>query len=290
MAGLVENSLDIAKNVVVALAVILNGIGICLLQISKVKKTIQLLIIKNLSAVDLVLAIGWLGEIIIHKVTKSKSGRLYAIWWSLRAGVYVAWYGIIYMLTLDRFIGCHFAIKHRVYVQQKYVRVAIISTWIVGAVLGIIGCPFDSAKVRNFYRQYIWTTLDIIFLILFVVTYVSIFVHLARRKISGKRHMFADNQRFLTTVTALLVAFLLFETIPTLTSAIIEQDDDWRKIRDFLYTILLVCDPFIYVFLQPDIRKFALSKLCAFCRRKQKSYEFQEEIEMNAETTVKSRL
>ena len=282
MAGLVGHSLVIAKNVVVAVAVISNGIGICLLQISKVKKTVQLLIIKNLSAADLVLAIGWFGEVIIYMVTKSKSGIFYAIWWSLRAGVYLAWYGIIYMLTLDRFISCHFAIKHKVYVQQKYVRIIIISTWIVGAVLGIIGCPFDSAKVRKFYRKYIWTTLDIIFLTLFVVTYASIFVRLARRKISRKRQMFADNQKFLTTVTALLVAFLLFETLPTITSAIIEQDDDWRKIRDFLYTIILVCDPFIYVFMQPEIRKFALSKLCAFCRRKQKSYEFQGELEMNA--------
>lgn len=287
MGSPVEHTLDIATSAVIAIAVIVNCIGICLLQISKVKKTAQFLIIKNLSAADLVLAIGWLGELIIRKVTNSKSGRFYAIWWSLRAGVYLAWYGIIYMLTLDRFIGCNFAMKHKIYIRPKYVRIALIASWIVSVVFGIIGCPFDSAKVRNFYRQYVWTTLDIIFLNLFVVTYVSIFVHLARRRITGKRHMFADNQRFLTTVTALLVAFLLFEATPTITSAIIKQDDEWRKIRDFLYTIILVCDPFIYVFLQPDIRKFALSKLCAFCRRKQKSYGFQGELDVNTDANNK---
>eukprot|EP00112_Aurelia_sp_Birch-Aquarium-sp1_P013211 Seg2798.2 transcript_id=Seg2798.2/GoldUCD/mRNA.D3Y31 product="hypothetical protein" protein_id=Seg2798.2/GoldUCD/D3Y31 len=169
-------------------------------------------------------------------------------------------------------MGCNFPIKHKVYVKKKYVRITIIVCWVVGVLIGVIGCPFDHIAVRNVYRTYIWIILDIIFLMLFTVTYISMFVYLARRRISGTQSVIADNQRFLKTVTALLVAFLLFETIPSLLSVICKQCyrcHTLHKIRDFLYTIVLLCDPFIYVFLQPEVRKFVLSKFCALCRRKE---------------------
>ena len=276
----VRDGFVIATYIVSATAVVLNIIGMCLLKISGVKKTIQIMIIMSLSVADLTLAVAWLGEATISNVTNSRSGKIYGVWWSLKSGVYLVWYSMIYLLTMDRFMGCNFPIKHKVYVKKKYIRITIILCWVVGVLIGIIGCPFDPVAVRKIYRTYIWITLDIIFLTLFTVTYISIFLHLARRRVSRTQNVMADNQRFLKTVTTILVAFLLFETIPSLRSVICKQYDTWRKIRDFLYTMNLVCDPLIYVILQPEVRKFALSKFCALCRRKE-GREDPEEVELH---------
>eukprot|EP00112_Aurelia_sp_Birch-Aquarium-sp1_P013210 Seg2798.1 transcript_id=Seg2798.1/GoldUCD/mRNA.D3Y31 product="hypothetical protein" protein_id=Seg2798.1/GoldUCD/D3Y31 len=280
MGTLVRDGFLIATYIVSATAVIVNIIGICLLKISGVKKTIQIMIIMSLSAADLTLALAWLGEETISNVTNSRSGRVYEVWWSLKGGFYLVWYSMIYLLTMDRFMGCNFPIKHKVYVKKKYVRITIIVCWVVGVLIGVISCPFHAIAVRIVYRTYIWIILDITFLTLLTVTYISIFVYLARRRINGTQNVMADNQRFLKTVTALLVAFLLFETIPSLRNVICKQYDPWRKIRDFLYTMNLVCDPFIYVFLQPEVRKFALSKVCALCRRKE-SRDDAERVELH---------
>eukprot|EP00112_Aurelia_sp_Birch-Aquarium-sp1_P016766 Seg3825.2 transcript_id=Seg3825.2/GoldUCD/mRNA.D3Y31 product="hypothetical protein" protein_id=Seg3825.2/GoldUCD/D3Y31 len=88
-----DDGFVIATYIVSATAVIVNIIGICLLKISGVKKTIQIMIIMSLSAADLTLALAWLGEETISNVTNSRSGRVYGVWWSLKSVVFT-WFGI----------------------------------------------------------------------------------------------------------------------------------------------------------------------------------------------------
>ena len=192
----------------------------------------------------------------------AKETIFYHRWWPFLAGIYFVWYMMILLLTADRFLGCNFPLKHKLFVRKTFILGAIGIFWSVGLVLAIIGSVFGSGSLRTTVRKYGWPTLDILFLFLFAVTYGSIFYVLVRRRFSLQTNGSSDQNQFISTVTVLLVCFLALEAIPSLVNAFVKPlPDAYEDVLLVLYKVNLICDPLIYIFLQRKVRNFAIGNL-----------------------------
>ena len=259
MASTPEDTLFITVYVLLACAILCNGLGLYLLTSLRDKRTPQAMILISLSFDDILLAISW----IVSQPVRIDTQDLIR---SISLGLYVVWFSMIYMLTIDRFIGVNFPIKHKVFVTKKVVGIIIASCWICGSLLSVIACVTEPLTVNNAFRNYGYIALDLSFLVFFVVTYASILFRLAKRRAQKSQSSRANkNHKFFATVSAILVAFLMFETIPTVLESLLteKKKEPLENIRALLYTINLLCDPIIYVFLQPPVRANGREKLKA---------------------------
>ena len=207
------------KHVILVFVVSFNASGVYLLRLAfRNSNNNQILILISLSVCNVTLAIFWTGDTIIthYNVTDT---RIYFRWWSFLAGVYLVWYTMILLLTADRFIGCNFPIKHKLFVRRSIFLWAILICWFFGLTFAVIGCVLGSRYFRPWAKSYLWPTLDVLFLLMFVVTYASIFVVLARRRFGLQLAHYSNQTQFIVTVTAILVSFLCLEAVPTLVFA-----------------------------------------------------------------------
>ena len=252
---------------ILALVVIFNVSGIYLLKLTNSSGSCnQRMILMSLSSCNIVISFLWVGDMIsIHfKATETK---FYYRWWPFLAGTYIVWYAMILLLTIDRFIGCNFPIKHMMFVRKSVISGAIFVCWLIGLVLAVVGCLFGSSTLRPGARQYLWPSLDILFMLLFVATYGSIFRVLARRRFRiSTSNQTSDQSQFIVTVTALLFCFLALEAIPSIIFVFLKSPSTtYVKLQSTIYKINLLCDPLIYVFLQQKVRAIAKQKFRTIC-------------------------
>ena len=251
------------------LALILNIIGIYLLKASGLGSTIQIKLIIKISTCDILISTGTLVAITMHilgyTLHESKAAQ---VTWALGAGVYNLWFILFYFLTLDRFLGCNFPFKYRNVITPRIFKLIFLPVWGLSTILAVIVAITDTMKVREFYNKYMWLIYDCIFLFLFLTTYVSVFYRKRQSmKIPGRRRSSGfGNQRFLALTGVMLLAFLVFETIPTIGSSAlamvsIKTRDFFQFIFELFWTMNFVVDPIIYVFLLPTVRITAVNKL-----------------------------
>ena len=246
--------------------ILFNTSGIfCLILANKQGACNQMMILISLSSCNILLSILWVGDMLFSHFDALET-IFYYRWWPFLAGIYVVWYMMMILLTLDRFVGCNFPLKHKIFVRKKVILSAIGSSWAIGLSLGIIGSVAGSRSLRPSVRTYGWPTLDIMFLLSFVVTYGSIFCVLARRRFTITANRNSDQSQFILTVTALLVCFLALEAIPSLVSAFTKSHSEtFEKALLTIYKANLLFDPLIYIFLQRKVRNFAIVKVRSFC-------------------------
>ena len=242
-----------------------NTSGIfCLILVNKQGSCNQMMILISLSSCNILLSILWVGDMLFSHFDALET-IFYYRWWPFLAGIYIVWYMMMILLTLDRFIGCNFPLKHIIFVRKKVILSAIGASWGIGITLAIIGSVVGSGSLRPSVRKYGWPILDSMFLLSFIVTYGSIFCLLARRRFTITASRNSDQSQFILTVTALLICFLALEAIPSLVSAFIKSPSEkFETALLTIYKVNLLCDPLIYIFLQRKVRNFALLKLRSF--------------------------
>lgn len=267
----VQQICNIATSVVSAFALVLNAFGIYLLKASPIGCSNQVKLIMNVSVCDVIISSASLSLMALDLCGYHlpESGISLVIWAS-RTAIYHVWYSMFYLLTFDRFLGCNFPFKYRAMTVGTTCKIILLIAWMIPLILIPLFCFLDTKTIRVFYNKKMWISLDATFLCLFAITYSSVFYRKKRRnsqftnKIAG-----SDNQHFFVVTTAILVAFLFLETIPSVISAILITVD--QKRRDMLshyfelvWNCNLLADPLIYVFLQRNVRATALSKLRHF--------------------------
>lgn len=263
---------NIATTVICTLALIFNVLGIYLLKATRLGSSFQRNIIVSLSCCDILISSGTLIIITLqffgHKLMTSRAAQVV---WGLREGVYHTWISLFYLLTVDRFLGCNFPLRYRTWTYAKKCRIILGLSWGIAILLGPIFNILDPMQVRVYSNRYLWPIYDGIFLFLFMVTYVSVFyrkkqsIQNLHRTSSGP-----GNQRFFALTLAMLTAFILFETIPTIVSAAIAMEslktrDVFQHIFELCWNINYLVDPFIYIFLMPRVRNTAINKLRSLC-------------------------
>lgn len=268
--------------------ILLNTSGIfCLILTNKSRVCNQMMILVSLSSCNITLSILWTGDMLFAHY-KAKETIFYHRWWPFIAGIYFVWYMMILLLTADRFLGCNFPLKHRLFIRKTFILGAIGVCWSIGLALAIIGSVFGSGLLRPTIRKYGWPTLDILFLLFFAVTYGSILCVLARRRSSLQTTRSSDQSQFISTVTVLLVCFVALEAVPSLVNAFVKPlPDAFESILLIIYKVNLICDPLIYIFLQRKVRRFAIAKLrsfftlMTFSKKRTQVYVLKDRIQSN---------
>ena len=262
-----RESLTILSATVSTIAMFLNVFGFCILMKTDFEKSNQITIIKNLSIMDATFSILWI-VVDISILIDEETAFFYIVYITAR-GMSITWLLIMIFLTVDRFFGVNFPLKYRANVNYKHYRILAVALWIIGVInvfllyllpnsLGIFG--------------YIYLALDGAFLLLFVVTYSTVYCRLKKGGPSNNQNTGSrDNQKLLRMVTVMLTAFLFFEAVPEIAfSAVVYSIHKRSKVVDILILLFFrfnnLLNPIIYVMLNPKART-TLINICRSANR-----------------------
>ena len=277
--------ISIFTKITIGLSLFFNTFGVYLLTTVDEGHTTQIRIITSLSIADIINSIGFAVRIAAEEHIHDSRDASYIIW-AQRTGIYHAWYAMHYLLTIDRFFGCNFPLRYNAVITRIKVRNILLILWFTGISLGCLYCLLNTRQIKLFYLDYVWTPLDVGLLIVFIVTYSSIFYRKMRRKQKfGSQDGRSGNKQFFMVSTTILTTFIIFEFASTIVYKKMDPENKLTNaIATLLWNINILADPLIYTFLQPKFRKAAFTKIrcvwgkCRIFRLQHKVYHFNEEI------------
>ena len=263
------------------LAFIFNIIGFYLLKSSRLGNSIQIKIIMNLSCCDIFISTTTIIVMALHfNGQPLLTSRAAQVVWAHRTAVYHTWFGMFYLLTIDRFLGCNFPFRYRALTSPKKCKIILVVSWVIPIILAPIFIVLDTMEVRVYFNKYLWVVYDVTFLLLFLITYSSVFYRKQKstQKIRLRNTKGPGNQKFFALTAAMLTAFLFLETIPVIVSACItmvsiETRDVFQHVFELCWNSNLLLDPFIYIYLMPRVRHTAFCKLRSLCGMRSTSQE-----------------
>lgn len=256
-------------------SLIFNICGIVLLNSLREGSTAQNVIMINLSLSEILLAIGWISEHIATCNGLTFDEKALLVIWALRAGVYLFWFLDMYLLSIDRFLGCIMALKHRLIMTRRNILRLLYIIWFICLSSSIALLILDTKFFLNFYNKYVWVSLDCIAVFIYTVTYMSIFVFTVKseRKRRRTRMVIVRNEsgnkiglHFFRVVGLILLSFVIFEFVPSITEmsyylSASEIPEVLNGIIRLCYQLNLLLDPLIYIFLQERVRNLLYAKL-----------------------------
>lgn len=284
MASRVEFWIVVLTMLASSTAILSNAVGIYLLKMICNRDSIQNFILIAISATDIGTGIGWLSENIAALLGYRRPHLAWAIIWSLRSGIYLVWYGMLFALTLDRFVGVNFPFRHRQMNLERNIRWTVICAWLFGCLNGIAYCILDTYRVYDIYNKYIWISLDALYLFTFTITYSSIFFKMFNARNQNVRgNQTLNQQRFVKITTMIFLTVIFLEVIPNIGNIIAIRTLDLEgytlnnKLILLIYNFNLIADPLIYIFMQPRVRGLLYEQLGRLCTRKSRTYSFSRE-------------
>eukprot|EP00794_Sanderia_malayensis_P019262 gene19262-21190_t len=270
-----------------AMSTVFNCLGIYLLLQIRTNNSNQTSILTNLSLAEIIIAIGWLAEHTCMSYGYVYSDRPVQVVWALRAGAYCFWFTDMWIMAVDRCIGCSYPLKHRVLMNRVDINLLLKIIWLLCALNTVFLLFVNTHTYYLVYNRIVWLIFDCISVAVFIVAYGLIFFHIIKRRkrvlnlcrtVLHIQHMAAQrNQQFLKIVGLITVTFMIFEVCPTIVTMIyfhsgIGIPDPLASILDLSYVLALFVDPLIYIFLQARVRKLLMHKFnCCLLRNRHKS-------------------
>ena len=260
---------------VLFLALLFNSLGIFLLKSFPGIEKAQKVIIINLSLSEILIAVGWIGQLVATIAGLTIDDRAFQVIWALRAGVYCLWFANMYILSLDRLMSCIFALKHRAQMSKKRMQKLMTILWITFSVKSILLLIFNTRVLYQIYNTFVWITLDIVAIFIYSLTYISIFLYTLKREKQRRARTHSKenhekihrvNTHFMKVVGFIFISFLVFEVVPSITefSFFANGTNIPRSLEVIIflsYQLALLADPLIYIFMQSRIRMFLYSKI-----------------------------
>ena len=254
-------------------AIIANALGIRWLVLSGRSYPNQIKIIGNISFQDICIsALNLCTSLTYFAVTTTFFDKINRIAILLRISLYLSWFFTFYLLMLDRFLGCCFPLWYRANDSPKWIRNGIGICWlltIVSAPTMLLIAPSEIVLAKS---TYLFLPLSIIYLVLFSVLYCTVFF-LKRRSTArtGRQVNRTESRRFFAVTTAMLVAFLVLEAIPSFASYVMRllgfrNLKLYRSYFRILWDLNLLVDPIIYIFMRPNAGRELFSWFGAFFR------------------------
>ena len=205
-------------------------------------------------------------------------------------GITTLYYMTMYYITLDRLLRILLSMSYPLYWNIKKTKILLLSTWVfsvlVCTILSLIYkfCGADNGLSYFIYVDdteaaivaYSHPCIDTIFLLLAIATYWTIFCKyaLSRRRISissNNRNVESSFQIFIRSPffvpVLLILSFIIFTVFPNLIFAYYEfSGEEISYTLDVICYILFatsdLCDAFIYIFVQKQVRNTLLKKIC----------------------------
>lgn len=273
MSAETTNIFNVIAMTISILAFIFNIIGIYLVKSSRLGNSIQIKIIMHMSCCDIFISTSTIAVMALHfNGHQLMTSKVTQVIWAHRTAVYHTWFGLFYLLTVDRFLGCNFPFRYRALTSPKKCNFILGFSWVIPIILGPIFSILDTMEVRVYFNKYLWPVYDGIFLLFFIVTYSSVLYR--KQKSTQKLHRRSTkapgNQKFFALTAAMLIAFLVLETIPVIVSACltmvsIETRDVFQHVFEVCWNSNHLVDPIIYIYLMPKVRRTAMNKLRILC-------------------------
>ena len=245
---------------------LLNTVGIYLLNALRARISNQNVILINVSFIKVIVSISQAASCVLKIIGKGEEQRSYQVVHIIIVGAFGVNHVTIVALTLDRLLGTVIPLRYNVLITKDKLRIAIIASWIIGTAVIVPFFVYDFAFLYSIYYTPVYLTLDGIALLIAIIAYGSILRRLLRREkaiAAGVTPRSArTNQRFgrFFYVSSLIIAsFILFVTIPDVAYAVLViihgNKDPMIELAILLtWSIYLVSDPLIYIFLQKPIR------------------------------------
>lgn len=283
---------DISSYLIVIASLIFNSLGIYLLFLIRSNDFNQTIIIINLSISEILIAIGWIAEHTASRLGMTFNDRGMLIIWGLRAGVYCFWFFDMYILAIDRLIGCNFPLKHLRLVNKRNIEILMTLVWVICLANSLFLLLVDTKLYHFIYNKFVWLIFDCIAVVIYTVTYTSIFIssYRAKRKRRSTANSIGNtrkNRQFLKIVSLIILTFLIFEVLPTtisMTYYYTNKTIPWilESIMNLSYQLALLTDPLIYIFLQSRVRMLLSKKVRrtfrkSFLRKSRKVVVYQIE-------------
>ena len=266
--------------VILLSSLIFNAFGIYLLKLLRGSPLAQTVIIINLSISEMLIALGWLGELIATSIGMTFNDKALLVIWAIRAGMYCFWFADMYILSLDRFLGCIIPLKHRVMMTKCNVRRGIIGLWVVCISNSLLLILLDTKVYFQIYNVYVWISMDCIAVVIYALTYISIFCNATKSsrvqsRIRSSSQYQEDssktNTHFFKVVALIILSFIIFEFCPSVTEMLFFYFTDGNvpymldRIIKLFYHLNLLVDPLIYIFLPARIRTMLFMTLRRLC-------------------------
>lgn len=253
--------------VTVAVALVLNGLGIYLLAKLRARISNQNVILINISLIKMILSITE-AVLCVLEIVGSGTSRIYQVFDITNAGLYGVNHLTVVILTLDRLLATIIPLRYNRQMTKVKLRIPIIASWIIGTAGIVPFFVYDYSLLYSIYYKIVFLTLDGIVLLVAVITYGSILKTLLRKERTFDRGLTLTKRsvtvsqrfgRFFYVSSLIIASFILCVAIPDViyASLVIIQGNEDPMIEHALglvWSIYLVSDPLIYIFLQKPIR------------------------------------
>lgn len=268
------------------LAIILHSTGLYLLRCLCIegKDEVQQVYMTNLSVIEILTTVCFMLVTLSDLVISNAELVDYTNIVLLTVCSLLIYMNMVY-IVVDKTLQVYWNIKYNVYWSIQRAKYLVLATWFVGIIccIGILIQfsikPFDySFRLVNVLRP----LLDVFFLIIVVASYAYIF-HKYRISRLQDGHQSSASTTAATTATSqiqpsiwstfcqsrfflsvcLITTFVLFVILPDIIHMCTTADnpDLQNIITILLYIISYICDVFVYIFLDADVKKMLYKKL-----------------------------
>eukprot|EP00112_Aurelia_sp_Birch-Aquarium-sp1_P000004 Seg1.5 transcript_id=Seg1.5/GoldUCD/mRNA.D3Y31 product="Proteinase-activated receptor 4" protein_id=Seg1.5/GoldUCD/D3Y31 len=266
MASTVSTIFYCITFVIVAAALVLNILGIYLLAKLRASVSNQNVILINISLIKVIVAVTETILCALEIQGKGEGDRTYQVFDIINASLYGVNDLTVVVLTLDRLLATISPLQYNVRMTRRKLVWAILVSWIIGSAGIIPFFFFNYDLLYTIYYKIVFLTMDGAVLLIALATYGSILRMFLRRANTFNKGITSRNStnnqrfgRFFYVSSLIIVSFILFVAIPDavyVTLVIIQQNEDpmIERAVGLVWSIYLVSDPLIYIFLQKQIR------------------------------------
>lgn len=276
-----------------------TGISLLLSLYSRNKNKIQFVYIINLSLCELIINLVGAIETILRIINTTQYGpekaatsplstACYLMYITNATGFSFVFYMNMIYITVDRLLDILLNLRYPVYWDEYKAITLLKVTWFMGIVIVAITFVccygYDQWVWESVMFEFLYPFLEIAFMVLAVFTYIFIFrkfkqsqlppVHLqydksvsTTKKTKRQNSTFEafKNSRFYISVL-LILTFILFMIVPDLAYLFIcilpkRESELILTICWIVYGIANICDAFIYIYLQAEVKELLVKKV-----------------------------
>ena len=265
--------------ILLALALLLNSLGIYLLSEIKKRPTHQNFILINLSVVEIFSCI--IGVIYFALLLGNDNIYISSVWFyqTIGHGTYLTYDFIMITITLDRLAMSVLSIRYQSVITYRKVVIILASCWIMGPSISLLLFLLQKYQLICFQlcQQIIFTAVDLSFVTVTVITYLHILYRLIkRRKLFQSEEPETSKQRntktnlnqgkdlskFYMTSGLIILSYTLLVAIPNLIREL--RFEPQNRSNNYLYAVRpinYIIDACVYILFQQSVRNLLKRKL-----------------------------
>ena len=265
MAAAVSNIFLLISYWLLISALILNIVGVYLLREASSGKSNQTLLLMNMSIIKIIISI--IGIVLTTlQACGREQARPYQIFDIIDAALFCVNHQVVLIITVDRLFAVVFPIKYNTKDTRNILTISVAIAWLLGTA-GIL--PFFFIAYDLLYKivyKIVFLTLDGLVIVTALLTYSCILKQLiaSRKKFSkaskSESSFLKQHGQFFCISSLIMLSFILTVTIPDIVYVILVINKGYKdpyieSSIGLVWSIYLVTDPLIYIFLQKPIRR-----------------------------------